>query len=144
MLPMIIRTNIIAPDVIIQFSTWKTHHPSKWPKVNFLHWRRFIYQRSIDCTLRMASITSDLIGCPLVFDSWSCYNATPAGTMMWEFSPNKPILNFDIIKTSSKYCTDKGTWWVHPQSNRTWSNKIQSYFFWIFSLIPPLFFFWNH
>ena len=42
--------------------------------------------------------------------------------MMTETCPNKPLLNFDMGKSSTKYCTEEGTWWVHPESNRTWSN----------------------
>ena len=60
--------------------------------------------------------------CPLIFDSWSCYNQTAAGSVMTEPCPSKPQLNFDTKKSSSKMCGVDGSWWVHPDSNRTWTN----------------------
>ena len=60
--------------------------------------------------------------CPFIFDSWSCYNRTPAGFLQWEPCPDKPQLNFGLGKMSSKFCTEAGEWWRHPHSNRTWSN----------------------
>ena len=60
--------------------------------------------------------------CPFIFDSWSCYNRTPPGTFQYEPCPDKPQLNFDVSRTSSKFCTPDGQWWLHPESNRTWSN----------------------
>ena len=60
--------------------------------------------------------------CPLIFDSWSCYNSTPAGSVMTEPCPYKPQLNFLPNNTSWKMCREDGTWWVHPNSNSTWSN----------------------
>ena len=125
---MIIRTNLIAPDVLIN-STDKNEFNIQLEKLiteasdpSSIYYieEDIFYRRLIDCTLR--TVTQSGLNCPLIFDSWSCYNSTPAGTMMWEYCPDKPILNFDITKSSSKYCTEEGTWWVHPQSNRTWSN----------------------
>ena len=60
--------------------------------------------------------------CPTIFDSWSCYNESQSGSTMKELCPHKPQLNFDTKKYSSKICRDDGTWWIHPSSNRTWSN----------------------
>ena len=58
--------------------------------------------------------------CPFIFDSWSCYNRTPAGTFQLEPCPDKTHLNFDLDQMSSKLCTETGEWWRHPRSNRTW------------------------
>ena len=120
MLSMIIRTNLIAPDILIN-STDKNKFNIQLEKLiteasdpSSIYYIKedIFYRRLIDCTLR--TVTQSGLNCPLIFDSWSCYNSTLAGTMMWEYCPDKPILNFDITKSSSKYCTEEGTWWVHP------------------------------
>ena len=29
---------------------------------------------------------------------------------------------FIFSKTIQKFCTSHGTWWIHPESNKSWSN----------------------
>ncbi|XP_059094857.1 calcitonin gene-related peptide type 1 receptor-like [Tigriopus californicus] len=60
--------------------------------------------------------------CPVIFDSWNCWRATRVGQIQHQSCPNFPHLGFDPARNASKFCTEYGTWWVHPQSNRTWSN----------------------
>ena len=127
---MIIRTNLHAPDVLIKSSDKKEFNlqleqlisNASDPNSLFYIEDDILYRRLIDCTLRLVNSASHEEECPLIFDSWSCYNATKAGSMMLESCPSKPILNFDITKFSKKLCTEDSTWWVHPHSNRTWSN----------------------
>ena len=130
MLSMIIRTNLISPDILINVTdknqlnaqlediiTQASNHNSSY----YIQEDHF-YQRMIDCTLRLAYTDPHVPRCPLIFDSWSCYNSTPAETVMTESCPSMPNFNFAEDKFSTKVCTAEGTWWVHPESNRTWSN----------------------
>ena len=56
--------------------------------------------------------------CPLIFDSWSCFNLTEAGTTQHEACPRLPDLGFDPARTAEKYCDETGEWWVHPETNK--------------------------
>ncbi|KAL1006918.1 hypothetical protein UPYG_G00078880 [Umbra pygmaea] len=58
--------------------------------------------------------------CNRIWDGWSCWNDTPAGTLGSQFCPNYPDFNTSAIVT--RYCTDLGQWFVLPESNKEWSN----------------------
>ena len=85
--------------------------------------------------------------CPRIFDSWSCFDSAPPDTVQLSPCPEFPALKFatqrfayKVKQISSKcwnvtlwidfdntlvvlqYCDAEGGWWVHPDSNRTWSN----------------------
>ena len=87
--------------------------------------------------------------CPRIFDSWSCFDSAPPDTVQLSPCPEFPALKFATqrfaYKVNSKYlasvgvwhceltltyntivvlqyCDAEGGWWVHPDSNRTWSN----------------------
>ena len=127
---MIIKTNLLSPDILINTSSKIEFNlrlqnlltEASTPGSLYYIEEDLFYRRLIDCTLRLAPMVINDESCPLIFDSWSCYNSTPAGEFMYEPCPDKPELNFDTDKMSSKYCTENGSWWVHPLSNRTWSN----------------------
>ena len=76
--------------------------------------------------------------CPRIFDSWSCFDSAPPDTVQLSPCPEFPALKFatqrfaykvdkivqkdEEIKVVLQYCDAEGGWWVHPDSNRTWSN----------------------
>ena len=82
----------------------------------------YLMYRLIDCTSRiqatLSSISSDQKYCPIIFDSWSCFNATPAGLDQEEDCPSFEDLDFRPDRQAVKRCNDDGTWWVHPETNR--------------------------
>ncbi|XP_058061171.1 calcitonin gene-related peptide type 1 receptor [Anopheles bellator] len=59
--------------------------------------------------------------CPRRFDGWSCWEPTVAGTVAENFCPNF-ILGFDSGRLAHRTCNENGSWFVHPQSGREWSN----------------------
>ena len=63
--------------------------------------------------------------CPMVFDSWSCWNESQPGTIQEQPCPNFPHLGFSSNRPAFKVCTDEGHWWRHPDTNMTWSNYTQ-------------------
>ncbi|XP_071447508.1 calcitonin gene-related peptide type 1 receptor-like, partial [Hetaerina americana] len=63
----------------------------------------------------------DRLWCPREFDGWTCINATPAGESA-NFSCPYFIYGFDPNRLAYRVCTSDGTWFQHPDSNKTWSN----------------------
>ncbi|RZF40191.1 hypothetical protein LSTR_LSTR012445 [Laodelphax striatellus] len=59
--------------------------------------------------------------CKGVFDGWSCWPDTPAGTVAFAPCPEF-ITGFDPTFMAHKDCTINGTWFKHPISGLVWSN----------------------
>ena len=60
--------------------------------------------------------------CPFIFDSWSCFNATPPGQTQTEKCPDFINLGFNKARNAEKMCLETGDWWVHPETNKSWTN----------------------
>ncbi|XP_055545206.1 calcitonin gene-related peptide type 1 receptor-like [Wyeomyia smithii] len=59
--------------------------------------------------------------CPRRFDGWTCWNSQPAGTVAENNCPNF-VLGFDSNRLAYRVCHSNGSWFVHPESGREWSN----------------------
>ncbi|CAI9587034.1 unnamed protein product [Staurois parvus] len=59
--------------------------------------------------------------CNRTWDGWLCWDDTPAGQNVTQNCPDY-FADFDPTEKASKYCDEKGNWFQHPESNRTWSN----------------------
>ncbi|CAH0393748.1 unnamed protein product [Bemisia tabaci] len=59
--------------------------------------------------------------CPKEFDGWTCISATPAGHVA-QFPCPYFIYGFDPKRLAQRICLDDGSWFRHPDSNKTWSN----------------------
>ncbi|XP_059899251.1 calcitonin gene-related peptide type 1 receptor [Gadus macrocephalus] len=59
--------------------------------------------------------------CSRNWDGWLCWDDTPAGTFSAQFCPSY-FIDFDPTEKAAKYCGEKGQWFRHPDTNRTWSN----------------------
>ncbi|CAL4075654.1 unnamed protein product, partial [Meganyctiphanes norvegica] len=59
--------------------------------------------------------------CPRVFDGWSCWPDTTAGTIAYVNCPEF-IVGFHPQHTAHRVCNEDGTWFTHPQTNMSWSN----------------------
>ncbi|KAG8325562.1 hypothetical protein J6590_064343 [Homalodisca vitripennis] len=64
--------------------------------------------------------TSEVM-CPREFDGWTCINATSAGDVAYFPCPFF-ILGFDPKRYGLRVCLEDGSWFKHPESNKTWSN----------------------
>ncbi|KAJ6666776.1 hypothetical protein lerEdw1_020500 [Lerista edwardsae] len=72
--------------------------------------------------------------CNRTWDGWLCWDDTPAGKLadqncpdyFPDFDPtgraNDISCTFEFTEIATKYCDETGTWFRHPESNRTWSN----------------------
>ena len=80
----------------------------------------YLLTRLFDCVQRVSKTIPGF--CPLIFDSWSCFNSTPAGTVQKEPCPDFEIFNFSPSRFASKECDETGSWLVHPWSNKTWTS----------------------
>ena len=127
-LEMIIRSNLKSQDVKINGNNSAEFEKNLF---SFLHQVSdntsqyylgddYIFNKLINCTKRVFKKSQD--ECPLIFDSWSCFNATPSGTFQTEPCPEFQMMKFSSSRLALKYCDTDGGWWVHPATNRTWSN----------------------
>ncbi|XP_063067591.1 calcitonin gene-related peptide type 1 receptor [Engraulis encrasicolus] len=59
--------------------------------------------------------------CRSTWDGWLCWADEEAGEMSVQHCPSY-FKDFDDQEVATKMCTDKGEWFKHPKSNRTWTN----------------------
>ncbi|XP_076361176.1 uncharacterized protein LOC143252637 isoform X3 [Tachypleus tridentatus] len=64
---------------------------------------------------------TDKLYCPATFDGWSCWNATPAGNVVYVPCPVF-VTGFQPRRFAHKMCEEDGNWFLHPKTNKTWSN----------------------
>ena len=121
------RTNIDTPDIFIdesdplESSLETLLNEMVDPTSSHYISSEYVMYRLIECTNRMNSyrnISLRSTMCPLIFDSWTCFNATEAGQYQLESCPQFPHLGFDHNRKVKKYCDLNGEWWVHPDSNK--------------------------
>ncbi|KAK0141710.1 Calcitonin receptor [Merluccius polli] len=59
--------------------------------------------------------------CSRNWDGWLCWDDSPARTFSAQNCPSY-FKDFDPTEKATKYCEEKGQWFRHPDTNRTWSN----------------------
>ncbi|XP_076461998.1 secretin receptor-like isoform X2 [Babylonia areolata] len=59
--------------------------------------------------------------CPVVWDDVLCWPQAPPGTVQTQPCPDY-IHGFDTSMNATRECTDNGTWYYSPVTNRTWTN----------------------
>uniref|UniRef100_A0A8C2GS99 Calcitonin gene-related peptide type 1 receptor n=1 Tax=Cyprinus carpio TaxID=7962 RepID=A0A8C2GS99_CYPCA len=59
--------------------------------------------------------------CKRTWDGWMCWDDLEAGITSAQHCPGY-FNDFDTSEMVTKICTDSGHWFVHPESNRTWTN----------------------
>ena len=67
--------------------------------------------------------------CPIIFDAWSCCNATQPGQIQLEKCPDFVNMGFRAERLAKKVCTEEGEWWVHPDTNRLHKNKLYEFLY---------------
>ncbi|CAG7829594.1 unnamed protein product [Allacma fusca] len=75
----------------------------------------------IECYNASAPSNRSGLMCPRIWDSWVCWDETPAGTNALAPCPDH-VIGFDPNRMAYKECLPDGSWFRHPESNRTWSN----------------------
>ncbi|KAJ6641752.1 Calcitonin gene-related peptide type 1 receptor, partial [Pseudolycoriella hygida] len=95
--------------------TWSTIQPTIDP----------LWQKQLDCleALNKTSAVSSENGkyCKGTWDGWSCWPDTKAGSSAYTSCPEF-ITGFDPTRFAHKECGSDGVWFIHPSSNKTWSN----------------------
>ena len=121
---MIIRSNMFSPDLVINASdsleaslnsllTQNTDPTSLY----FID-SKYLLFRLYDCAERALQTSFQPGNCPIIFDSWSCWNSTPPGQVMHEMCPSFDNLGFRPDRLAEKHCGENSTWWNHPGTNR--------------------------
>ncbi|KAJ3591534.1 hypothetical protein NHX12_006667 [Muraenolepis orangiensis] len=59
--------------------------------------------------------------CNRTWDGWLCWDDTTADSVSEQHCPDY-FRDFDPSETVAKICTESGSWFLHPESNRTWTN----------------------
>ncbi|XP_075870100.1 calcitonin gene-related peptide type 1 receptor [Nelusetta ayraudi] len=59
--------------------------------------------------------------CDRTWDGWLCWDDTKPGVVSEQHCPDY-FQDFDPSEMVTKICTESGRWFLHPESNRTWSN----------------------
>ncbi|XP_051259039.1 calcitonin gene-related peptide type 1 receptor [Dicentrarchus labrax] len=59
--------------------------------------------------------------CNRTWDGWLCWDDTKSGIVSEQHCPDY-FQDFDPSEMVTKICTDSGHWFLHPESNRTWTN----------------------
>ncbi|KAH8266546.1 hypothetical protein KR026_009435 [Drosophila bipectinata] len=67
------------------------------------------------------SSSSRRLFCPLDFDGYLCWPRTPAGTVLSQYCPDF-VEGFNSKFLAHKTCQENGSWYRHPETNKTWSN----------------------
>ena len=79
----------------------------------------YLMNRLLNCFKTALSYDSyNSQNCPIMFDSWSCWNSTSPGFFQYSSCPNFVNLGFTDDKMAEKECMEDGTWWIHPDTNR--------------------------
>ncbi|XP_076361905.1 calcitonin gene-related peptide type 1 receptor-like [Tachypleus tridentatus] len=78
------------------------------------------FERCINDVLSNPGPT-DKLYCPGTFDGWSCWNATSAGDVVYVPCPVF-VTGFHPGRYAHKVCEEDGSWFLHPETNKTWSN----------------------
>ncbi|XP_024085598.1 calcitonin gene-related peptide type 1 receptor-like [Cimex lectularius] len=78
-----------------------------------------IFMRRNECNIQ--ENLTDGFGCPKEFDGWTCINATSPGAVIHVPCPYF-IFGFDPKRLGHRTCLEDGTWFRHPDSNKTWTN----------------------
>ena len=121
---MIIRTNLHAEDIVIdEGHPWESSletllHEIVDPTSEHFISSEYMMYRLIECTSRIIH-TNNTFNCPLIFDSWSCFNSTTPGHYQYEPCPELADLGFDPSRRAEKYCDQEGEWWVPPDTNKS-------------------------
>ena len=121
---MIVRTNLASPDYVIEASDPLEESLSTLlnlstdPSSLYLIDNKYILHRLLDCANRALQSRYQSDFCPVIFDSWSCWNSTPPDSVALEQCPHFLGLGFRPDRLAEKKCTVDGNWWVHPATNR--------------------------
>ncbi|XP_063837278.1 calcitonin gene-related peptide type 1 receptor-like isoform X2 [Ostrinia nubilalis] len=65
--------------------------------------------------------SKDGLYCPRTFDGFACWDETPADATAYQPCPDF-VIGFDPRRYAYKRCLENGTWFLHPEGNKPWTN----------------------
>ncbi|KAL7890669.1 hypothetical protein AOLI_G00001450 [Acnodon oligacanthus] len=87
-----------------------------------------IVMAQFECYQKIAKDHSDhsqaatgALSCNRTWDGWLCWDYVETGVTATQHCPDY-YHDFDTSAVATKICTEDGHWFVHPESNRTWTN----------------------
>ncbi|XP_017337692.2 calcitonin gene-related peptide type 1 receptor [Ictalurus punctatus] len=87
--------------------------------------RNTIMMAQFECYQKIAKDTNHNrkagLMCNRTWDGWLCWDDVEAGNTASQHCPDY-YKDFDTSEVATKICTESGKWFVHPSSNRTWTN----------------------
>ncbi|KAI4885377.1 hypothetical protein NFI96_003711 [Prochilodus magdalenae] len=79
------------------------------------------YQRITKDHLDHSRTAAEELSCNRTWDGWLCWDYVETGVTATQHCPDY-YNDFDTLEVATKICTESGHWFVHPESNRTWTN----------------------
>ncbi|KAF7711094.1 calcitonin gene-related peptide type 1 receptor [Silurus meridionalis] len=85
--------------------------------------RNKIMMAQFECYQKISRDHDRIAGlmCNRTWDGWLCWDEVEAGNTATQHCPDY-YTDFDTTEMATKICTESGKWFVHPSSNRTWTN----------------------
>uniref|UniRef100_A0A8C6XKL4 Calcitonin gene-related peptide type 1 receptor n=1 Tax=Naja naja TaxID=35670 RepID=A0A8C6XKL4_NAJNA len=82
-----------------------------------------IMTAQFECYQKIMQTTEEYEGphCNRTWDGWLCWDTTAAGQTVEQNCPDY-FQDFDPSEKVHKICEESGRWFVHPESNRVWTN----------------------
>ncbi|XP_015675276.1 calcitonin gene-related peptide type 1 receptor [Protobothrops mucrosquamatus] len=82
-----------------------------------------IMTAQFECYQKIMQTTEEYEGphCNRTWDGWLCWDTTAAGETATQNCPDY-FQDFDPSEKVLKICEESGHWFVHPESNRIWTN----------------------
>uniref|UniRef100_A0A8C6EEX6 Calcitonin receptor n=1 Tax=Moschus moschiferus TaxID=68415 RepID=A0A8C6EEX6_MOSMO len=113
------------PLPVLPASSDSTYSPTLEPEpFLFLLGKQRLLQAQHKCFDRMQKLPpyeGEGLYCNRTWDGWACWDDTPAGTLAEQHCPDY-FPDFDVEEKVTKYCEEDGVWYMHPESNISWSN----------------------
>ena len=121
---LIIRTDSEAPDFMINNKESLSNRAHDLlqliidPKSSYYIEDDYLLSRLLNCISLAFNTSSEENSCPMIFDSWSCWNMTSPNTTQYTSCPDFDTFGFSSDRFSTKFCGEDGFWWIHPETNR--------------------------
>ena len=121
---MIVKANIFSPDYVIMSDDLLEESLSTILNLStarsspYFIEKDYLFQRLIDCSKLAMQEEYPPLACPIIFDSWTCWNYTQPDSVALEKCPDFENWGFKQDSLAEKLCTEDGSWWVHPSTNR--------------------------
>ncbi|XP_029492420.1 calcitonin gene-related peptide type 1 receptor isoform X2 [Oncorhynchus nerka] len=125
---MVICLLLCTPTDIFVVASPEVNETQEYVPVNVYHdtdvTRKKIVTAQFECYQKiMKDNDHNKIGpvCNRTWDGWLCWDDTEAGFTSEQYCPDY-FQDFDPSELVTKICSDNGHWFLHPESNRTWTN----------------------